>query len=159
MQAQKKSHRHDVVSNFLWHIPARRKIPYMVHQLCHKDFLDCKALSETLIKNRTNNKNGETVNWMKIKVLRFQKNSHSIQYKYRYGEHFSSLNIIGRGRHAALVDILEPVSCYKSRLPISSAKKADLPALCKAAVIPREHQHFFRCLPSSKKKVVTSIFM
>ena len=75
----------------------------MVHQLCHKDFLDCKALSETLIKNRNKNENGETVNWMKIKVQRFQKNSQSIQYKYRYGEYFSSLNIFGRGRPAALV--------------------------------------------------------
>jgi len=30
---------------------ARRKNQYKIHQLCHKDFIDCKALSETLIKN------------------------------------------------------------------------------------------------------------
>ena len=55
---------------------ARPKNAYKVHQLCHKDFLDCKALSETLItKNRTKDENGKTVNWMQVKVLHFQNNS------------------------------------------------------------------------------------
>jgi len=60
----------------------RRKNPYRVHQQSFSDFVDCKALSDQLIKTRSRNDRGETVNWLKIKVLRFEEDSHQIQYKY-----------------------------------------------------------------------------
>ena len=130
---------------------ARRKNPYKVHQLHHNDFLDCKALCENLIKNRTRNENGETVNWLKMSVLRFEKANHKIQYKYRYGDDISAINIAGRGRPTTAADSFPGLTtCYKTRLPISCAKKADLLALCKSGVVPKEHHEFFKRLPSSK---------
>ena len=39
---------------------------------------------------------------------------------------------------------------FKTRLPISCAKKADLLAICKSRVVPKEHHEFFKRLPSSK---------
>ena len=43
---------------------ARRKNPYAVHQLGYSDFVDCKALRDQMIKNRSKNEEGETVNWL-----------------------------------------------------------------------------------------------
>jgi len=130
---------------------ARRKNPYKVHQLNHTQFKDCKALCDSLVKNRTKDENGDTVNWMKIKVFRFEKNNHKVQYKYRYGDDFKSINIFGRGR-PPVINLPEFGNCYNSRLAISHAKKIDLLSLCKSGIIPKEHQDFFRNLPSSKKK-------
>ena len=130
---------------------ARRKNPYRVHQLNYKDFFDCKALCDQLVKNRTKNEAGETVNWLKIKVLRFEKNSRHIQYKYRYGDDFSAINVCGRGRPSVTGNLPELTECYRSRLSITLAKKNDLLALCKSGVVPKEHHHFFKNLPSSKK--------
>lgn len=132
---------------------ARRKHPYKVHQLEHRDFFDCKAISEQLIKNRCKNEDGETVNWLKIKVIRFEKSTYKIQYKYRYADSFSTINTAGRGRPSIslLSNLPTLAQCYKSRLPISAAKKNDLLALCKSGVIPKEHHEFFKRLPSSKK--------
>ena len=129
---------------------ARRRNPYKVHQLSCTDFVDCKALCDQLIRNRTKNENGDTVNWLKIKVLRFEKNNRRIQYKYRYDDDFSAINICGRGR-PAITNLPELTQCYKSRLPITVAKKNDLMALCKSGVVPKEHHYFFKSLPSSKK--------
>jgi len=70
---------------------AGRKNPYRVHQQSFLDFVDYKALSDQLIKNRSRNLRRETVNWLKIKVLRFEKDSHHIQYKYRYEDNLSTI--------------------------------------------------------------------
>ena len=129
---------------------ARRKNPYAMHQLGYSDFVDCKALCDRMIKNRSKNEEGETVNWLRIKVLRFEKDSRCIQYKYRYGDKFSSINVCGRGRPAA-TSLPELSDCYRSGLPISMAKKNDLLTLCKSDVILTEHHYFFKNLPSSKK--------
>jgi len=123
-----------------------------VHQLNHTQFRDCKALCDSIVRNRTKDENGDTVNWMKIKVLRFEKNNHNVQYKYRYGDDFKSINIFGKGR-PPVINLPEFDNCYKSRLAISHAKKTDLLSLCKSGIIPKEHQDFFRNLPSTKKNI------
>jgi len=48
-------------------------------------------------------KQDKLVNWLKIKVLRFEKNSRHIQYKYRYGDDFSAINVCGRGRPSVML--------------------------------------------------------
>ena len=82
-----------------------------------------------------------TVNWLKIKVFRLEKNSRFVRFKYGYDDDFSTIGVSGRGRHSAT----------KSRLPITAAKKMDLLSLCKTGVVPNEHHHFFKNLQSSKK--------
>jgi hypothetical protein len=39
---------------------------------------------------------------------------------------------------------------YKSKLPISSAKKKDLIALCKKGIIPSEFHDYYKSLPTSQ---------
>jgi len=41
---------------------------------------------------------------------------------------------------------------YDNRLPISTAKKADLLSLCKTSIIPADCMHFYECLPTCKTK-------
>jgi len=128
---------------------ARKNHPYKVVQMQFSDFLDCKALCDETIKNRTKDENGNVVNWLKIKVLRFEKaNKNVVQYKYRYADDFTKINILGRGRRCIMSD-LKP--CYKAMLPIAALKKADLLSLCKSGVIPSEHHLFFKNLPSLKQ--------
>ena len=130
---------------------ARRKNPYRVHQQSFSDCVNCKALSDQLIKTRSRNDRGETVNWLKIKVLRFAKDSHHIQYKYRYEDNFSTINVCGQGR-PTVSSLPQLTKYYKSRLPITSAKKKDLLALCDSRAVPKEQHYFFKSLPSSKKE-------
>jgi len=90
------------------------------------------------------------VNWLKIKVFRLEKNSRFVRFKYRYDDDFSTIGVSGRGR-PAVTNLPELTQCYKSRLPITAAKKMDLLSLCKTGVVPNEHHHFFKNLQSSKK--------
>ena len=122
---------------------ARRHNTYKVNKLHYDDFLDCKFLSEMMIKNRTKDEDGSLVNWLKIKVLRYKKaRSGIIQYKYHYGDQFKSINVVRRGRSVGITDPI-PRPCYSLQLPISIKKKEDLIALCRSGVIPNEHQSFF----------------
>jgi len=118
---------------------ARRKNPFEVYQLDHTDFVDCKMLCDHLIKNRK--KMQKELNWLKIKVFRFEKNSRFVRYKYRYDDDFSTINASGRGR-PPVTNLSELTQCYISRLPIAAAKKMDLLSLCKTGVVPNEHHHF-----------------
>jgi len=90
------------------------------------------------------------MNWVKIKVLCFEKANHKIQYIYRYGDDFSAINIIIFWKRKTAVIALLDWQLAKTRLPISCAKKADLLALCESGVDPKEHHEFFKRLPSSK---------
>jgi hypothetical protein len=87
-------------------------------------------------------------------VFRFEKATPNvIQYKYRYGDEFNKINLSGRvkGRkRREQATHVAPAPCYKSQLPISSAKKQDLLSLCSSGIIPHEHHSFYRNLPSSK---------
>ena len=61
----------------------KKKTPYEAHELYHYDMLDLKALADHLITNRLINTEGEKVNWLKIKILRYEKKyPFVIQYKY-----------------------------------------------------------------------------
>ena len=90
------------------------------------------------------------MNWLKIKVFGLDKNSRFVWYKYRYDDDFSTIRASGRGR-PPVTNLLELTQCYKSRLPITAAKKMDLLSLCKTGVVPNGLHHFFKNLPSSKK--------
>ena len=59
-----------------------------------------------MIKNRTKDEDGSLVNFLKIKVLRYEKARSGIiiQYKYRYGDQFKSINIVRRGRSVGITD-------------------------------------------------------
>ena len=73
--------------------------------------------------------------------------------KYEYDEEFMSINLTGAKR-SRTTDV--PVSSdelplrYKSKLPISAAKKKDLLSLCKSGIVPLEFHEYYKSLPSHK---------
>ena len=73
--------------------------------------------------------------------------------KYDFDEEFQEVKVYGtkRGRSAETesVKIGGIPQKYKSKLPISAAKKKDLMQMCKTGVIPPEFHDFYEKLPSS----------
>jgi len=136
-------------------ITAARKNPrpYSVKKLTHEDFFDSKLLCNNIISNRLKNTDGEAVNWLAIKWLRFEKIRPTVvQYKYSISSpSFLELDVQAttrRGRQSSLVNVtLQPL--YNSRLPIAVAKKKDLDTLVKTRVIPPEYAQWYASLPSA----------
>uniref|UniRef100_A0A6P7F5F0 Uncharacterized protein LOC114326508 n=1 Tax=Diabrotica virgifera virgifera TaxID=50390 RepID=A0A6P7F5F0_DIAVI len=99
----------------------KKKGEYEVHILKYKDFFNLQELSSNLIKNRNKDENGETVSWLNIKCLRFQKeNPEAFFYRYDHSSDYKKVNISGRGRPKQLP--IELKSAYQQLLPISSKK-------------------------------------
>lgn len=56
----------------------KKSIKYIVKKFLYSDFVDLKSLSENIIQNRTKDDKNEQVKWLKLKVLRYEKNSPGI---------------------------------------------------------------------------------
>ena len=68
------------------------------------DFLDFKELSQRIIKNRSKDDTGNTVQWLKVKQFQYSsEHQHIIKFKYTFGEEFHKLDVRQgvRGRKAA----------------------------------------------------------
>lgn len=140
-------------SNRNWH-KIKNKKPmkeaYRVKELKHSDFIDLKALGATMIKNRTQDTEKKTVQWLKIKRMHFEKaNSNVVFFSYEYNGPYKELIVHGKpqGRPEA-INLKE---LYSSEVPISQAKKRDLLRLCKNGVIPKEDHRFFQALKTKKE--------
>lgn len=124
--------------------------PYIVNRLGHEDFYDVKELSKNIMMNRNRNTDGDVVQWLKVKHLRFQKSKpYVISYRYNLDdETFLEMNVRTqrRGRRSQEASLK---AAYTARLPISSAKKKDLLKLLKDGVIPKEYTQFYTDLPTS----------
>lgn len=90
------------------------------------DMIDLKTLAAGIVKNKSINTEGNRVNWMKIKVLRYEKDKPGIiLYKYNHEDpEFQTIRTTGRGRTPSIPAQLP--SLYKTQLPISATKKQDL---------------------------------
>ena len=95
---------------------------------------------------------GETVNWVRIKQLRFDwTRPFIVQYKYDLSANeFKELNVMRVAKRGRPTSIDHPPPAYESRLPISAAKKKDLLKLLKDRVIPAEYGQWYSSLPVSK---------
>lgn len=127
--------------------------PYHVKQLRHTDFYDLKALSAKLISNRIKDENGEKVNWLRIKMLKFSKSMPSvIEFSYDYDEkNYKKIHTSSRGRQTQITkEIIQP--CYKTLLPLSKEKKKDLVKLCEKGIIPLELHQWYKSLPEASNK-------
>lgn len=99
--------------------------PYVVKRLFHRDFLDLKQMSQTIIRNRTKNIKGEVVNWLQIKWLRFEKHRpYVIQYKISLSDQdFEEIKVqVNSGRRRSLAEMI-PKQLYVARLPISCQRR------------------------------------
>lgn len=127
--------------------------PYNVRQMKFSDFYDLKHLSSILIGNKTKDSNGQIVNWLLIKSLKYTKeNPRTIYFKYEHLAEYRQINVFNKGRPSALPKQLKTV--YNKMLPISAKKKNDLLNLCKSSAnkppaIPEEYHAWYKSLPSS----------
>lgn len=133
---------------------ARRKNPYTVVPLKHEDIIDFKQLKTQKVKNVKTSVDGKKVNWTKLRWMRFRKdNPDMCFFKYDFDEEFQCLKLTGskRGRSMDVGPTSESMPRrYKSKIPISAAKKKDLVQLCKSGVIPSEFHEFYKNLPSQQ---------
>lgn len=142
--------------------------PYKVKEFKFHEFYDLKELSKVIIKNRKKDEMGNTVNWLKIKRLKYIKGDHRIYFNYDMSNNFNYIDvsraqepkvntnkIITRNR-CETVNINNvnnyPVNLkkmYDHPQPISAAKKKDLLNLCRKGIIPEELHGWYENLPTS----------
>lgn len=100
---------------------------YTVQELKYTYFLDLKSLASLIIKNRSTDTQGFKVNWLKIKVLKYEKTEPGIvQFKYNYSdEALKSIRVSGRGRPTKYPDNIKQL--YDKPRLISILKKKAIP--------------------------------
>ena len=136
---------------------ARRSKPYNVQQLFHNDFYDLKKLSEDILTNRTVNVDGETINWLNIRWIRYEKKSPTqLLYKTDFDQpEFSVLNQNRTNKRGRVAKQQNPnaslTPAYKKKFEISAAKREDLLGLCRAGVIPNEFHQFYFDIPAATR--------
>lgn len=130
----------------------KRSNAYKVKELRYGDFLDLKALANILIKNKTKDDEGNQVQWLKLKVMRYEKNKPGqILFKYNYSDlEYRTLRVITRGRPPNMPKELTPL--YKGLLPITQKKKNSLLKLIASNDIPVEYHDWYKSLPVDNKK-------
>lgn len=138
-----------------WHgIVARaRQKPYHIKKMEFHDFYDIKPLAENVRLGNRKDTDGNTVHWLRIKIMRYEKKlPNQIQFKYDYDEaefHVIDLAGVGTRRSQQGSTSFRLPQAYNSLLPISLAKKKDLVDLCKSGAIPSCHHPFYNALPTS----------
>lgn len=134
---------------------ARRDEPYDVRVFTFEDMIDLKDLHKQSGHAMKKNDANEQVNWLKIKVLRVEKEQKdSLLYKEQYQGEFCTMDItrtVGR-RRTAKVGALVLKKKFKERLKISTAKLKDLQNLCKEGVIPKRAHGFYNGLKSTNMR-------
>jgi hypothetical protein len=128
---------------------ARKRDPYSVKILSTKDFFDYKALGRSTLKNRSRDIMGNTVQWLKIKWLSYQKKTPNIiRFKYNYDEDFCEI-CVNKGVRGRPSNVPVPLESLFSAPPaISRAKYEDLMFLCNSLAIPQFYHDFYRGLTS-----------
>ena len=66
---------------------ARRKNPYTVIPIRHSDILDFKILASSVIRSTKVDKQGQRVNWLRLRAIQFCKGQEDImRFKYDFEE-------------------------------------------------------------------------
>lgn len=144
-----------------WHTVirmARKKNPYVVTPLQYDDIVDFKKMTKNEMKFSKVDTEGNRLNWMHLKWLRFQKDEECIDFKYSYKDttfkriRFKPVTTRHRSAHNTLPGDALLTKCYKEPLAISCAKKKDLVDLCNQYVIPGQFHQFYHKLKASAIK-------
>lgn len=133
---------------------ARKKPkPYVVKVLEYSDILNLNELGKNVMLNRTLDTLGATVNWLKVKWLRFDKSKPcTIQFKYELQADIQFKEIDVCLIHEPLSwDLITISPKYNSLIPVSKAKKKDLLSLLKSGVIPNCYADFITNIPSTEE--------
>lgn len=131
------------------------KEPYKTKEFKYHEFFDLKDLASKIIHNKDKDKEGNKVQWLKIKRLRFVKGEKRIYFNYDMSETFNYIDVTGKeGKTRATRTKrkeqdefpTELKKMYEESLPISEAKKKDLLNLVKKNIIPEELEPWYKNL-------------
>ncbi|KAK6192616.1 hypothetical protein SNE40_004059 [Patella caerulea] len=127
---------------------ARRKNLFKVEILSTKDILDFKLLSKVVMRNRSRDSVGNPVQWMKLKWMRYSKETPDvIQFKYDYDDAFSHPRVTQATRGRPQVPWSNEIdSVYQEPPALSKAKYDDLQYLCNSLAIPPAYHPFYQSL-------------
>ncbi|CAG9841030.1 unnamed protein product [Diabrotica balteata] len=71
-----------------------RKSSYNTREVNYNEFLDLKKLAQYTIVNKKEDQKGQTVNWLKVKCFKYEKQFPSIlQYKYNFHDDYKYINV------------------------------------------------------------------
>lgn len=132
------------------------KSPYITKEMYYTDVVDLKTVSQHTISNKKIDVDGDTVNWLKVKAFRYEKeDTTQIQYKYKFEDEYKSMktNLLKRRKTKPAAkqydenETLPPL--YKDRIPITKEKKKDLLTMCEKKKIPELYHDWYSSLPTS----------
>jgi hypothetical protein len=131
---------------------------YRVHEMDTSSFFDFKQF--VAATNWSKNCNGNSVNWLKVKAVKVERESPNIlHYQYEHGSEFSRVFLYDDANQIKPVSrtrkrksnnfVFDPVLklAYDRPIKISSAKYKDLLSLCNSNVIPKIYHSFYQSLP------------
>lgn len=138
---------------------------YKVTEFKFNEMLDLKSLGVAIMKNKNKDNMNETVNWLKIKRMRYVKGDLKIYFTYDMSDNFRSINVLKmpvntlktrakRNSNPPSVNVQLPEEIellYSSQLPISIAKKKDLLNMCEKQIIPEELHAWIRDMKTYTK--------
>lgn len=138
---------------------------YKVREFKFNDMLDLKNLSAAIIRNKNKDNLKETVNWLKIKRIKYVKGDLKIYFNYDMSENFRSIDVCKmavntpktrakRNSNPPSVNVQLPNEIehlYSTQLPISLAKKKDLLNMCEKLIIPEALHAWIRGMKTYTK--------
>lgn len=142
--------------------------PYKVKEMKYDEMLDLKLLADQTVLNRTKDSNGNKVNWLKIKRIKYIKGEKKkIYFSYDLSEDNLKCLILSENdaekpltrskkQKKDLPDIALLTSIpkvYRSTLPISEAKKKNLIKMCKDDIFPEELHNWIYNLKTEKNVI------
>ena len=134
---------------------ARRRSPYTVVPLKHTSIYDLKDLAGRICRSVKITRQGETVNWMKVKVVKVcNEKQHTLLFKEDFDSDFKEISV-----QRTLTKHDRPTSelsekiikqKYSARLRVSDEKKKDLISLCQSLAFPFQYHALYKNISSSK---------
>lgn len=121
-------------------------------EVFYNELLDLKRLVKTTVFNRKRDDKGNTVNWLKVKSFRYEKQMPDIiQYKYELKNEYLKIYISPhrQTKNKTRKQELEIPKLYIRMLPISTAKKNGLLTLCRKNIIPQPLHSWYQGLPTA----------
>lgn len=134
----------------------RQQKPYITREINFNEFLDLKKLVLQTMFNKKTDKEGKSVNWLKVKAFKYDKQyPNSIFYKYNFIDGYTEIdvNFVKRSSRKNKETDIQIAQLYSKRLPISKAKKKDLLKLCDKNIIPHQLQKWYQDLPCAENVV------
>ncbi|CAH0403799.1 unnamed protein product [Chilo suppressalis] len=119
-----------------------------VHELTFESFVNLKALQEEWGYNFTIDKEGNSVNWNDIKVLKMIKSEPlSFYYKTSYSDTiFKEVDVRNKRKKMLPISDISLTNAYNERQQLSDNKKRDLKELITNKLIPSFYTNFYNSI-------------